>query len=290
MRITNKFNLPLSLVQAVSNDTYSKGDANISVTSLWKSPRIMVLEERHAEDLERDVIDSLWSLLGKGVHEVLCNADNDPNVMTEKRMSIEVSGWKVSGQFDRYLPSTKTLQDYKVTSAWSLVYDSRREDWENQLNTYAYILRTFGFEVFNLEVVAVLRDWSQAEALRNQNYPQQPIATIPLKLWTNFEAQERIEERVKLHQDAKLTLPLCTEKDQWAQPGKWAIMKTGRKSAVKLYDSHAESLLHIDEDKDPKLSIVERKGSKTRCERYCAVKNFCDQYKMESANATDDLE
>jgi len=290
MKITNKFNLPLSLVAAVSNDTYSKGDANISVTSLWKSPRIMVLEERHAEELERDVIDSLWSLLGKGVHEVLCNADNDPDVMTEKRMSIEVSGWKVSGQFDRYLPSTKTLQDYKVTSAWSLVYDSRREDWENQLNTYAYILRTFGFEVFNLEVVAVLRDWSQAEALRNQNYPQQPIATIPLKLWTNFEAQERIAERVKLHQDAKLTLPLCTEKDQWAQPGKWAVMKTSRKSAVKLYDSHAEALLHLEEGNDSKLYAVERKGTKTRCERYCAVKDFCDQYKMESTHALDDLE
>ena len=290
MRITNKFNLPLSLVQAVTHDPYTKGDANISVTSLWKSPRIMALEERHAEELERDVIDSLWSLLGKGVHEVLCNADNDPDVMTEKRMSIEVGGWKVSGQFDRYLPTTKTLQDYKVTSAWSLVYDSRREDWENQLNTYAQILRSEGHDVYNLEVVAVLRDWSQAEALRNQNYPQQPIVTIPLKLWTPSEATEKIAERVKLHQDAKEVLPLCTEKDQWAQPGKFAVMKVGRKSAVKLYDSHAESLLHLSEDKDPKLSIVERRGSKIRCERYCAVKNFCDQYRMESANATDDLE
>jgi hypothetical protein len=290
MRITNKFNLPLSLVDAVSSDNYSKGNADISVTSLWKSPRIMVLEERHAEELERDVVDSLWSVLGKGVHAVLCNLDKDPEAVTEKRLYTEMLGWRISGQFDRYLPSSGTLQDYKVTSAWTMLNESRKEEWENQLNTYAYLLRMEDCLVNKIEVIVVLRDWTQAEALRNQNYPQQPIATIPIKLWTPLEALEKIRARVLFQQEAKKILPLCTERDQWAQAGKWAVMKTGGKRAVKLYESHAEALVHLLDSNDPKLSIVERKGTKTRCERYCSVKNFCDQYKMESANATDDLE
>jgi hypothetical protein len=288
MRITNKYNLPLSLVQAVSNDPYTKGDADISVTSLWKSPRIVVLEKEHEEKLERDVVDSLWSLLGRGVHDVLCRSDSD--TMTEIRMSFEMEGWKISGQFDRYIPEQCRLQDYKVTSAWSLVYDSRNEDWENQLNTYAYMLHQNGYEVNNLEIIAVLRDWSQTEALRNQNYPSAPVVAVPVNLWWKTEAEERIKAQVLRQQAALKEIPLCTEKDQWARPGKFAVMKSGRKSAVKLYDSHAEALVHLSEDKDPKLSIVERKGVKTRCEQYCSVKNFCDQYRMESNNATDDLE
>jgi len=290
MRITNKYNLPLSLVAAVSNDKYTKGDANISVTSLWKAPRIRVLEEQHVDQLERDVVDSLWSILGKGVHAVLCDLDKDPEAITEKRLYTEILGWKLSGQFDRYLPSSGTLQDYKVTSAWSMLNDSRKEEWENQLNTYAHLLREIDCSVNKIEVIVVLRDWSQAEALRNQNYPQQPIASIPIQLWTPLEALEKITARVKLQQESKESLPLCTETDQWAQPAKWAIMKTGGKRAVKLYESHAEALVHLAENKDPKLSIVERKGTKTRCERYCAVKNFCNQYRTESSDATDDLE
>lgn len=287
MKITNKFNLPLSLVQAVSNDTYTKGNADISVTSLWKSPRIVVLEKEHEDKLERDVVDSLWSLLGRGVHDVLCRADS--NTMTEVRMSFDMEGWKISGQFDRYIPDHAHLQDYKVTSAWSLVYDSRNEDWENQLNTYAHMLRVNGHEVNKLEIIAVLRDWSQTEALRNQDYPSAPVVAVPINLWTSVEAKEKIKAQVLKHQSALTKLPLCTEKDQWAQPGKFAVMKTGRKSAVRLYDSHAEALLHLSEEKDPKLSIVERKGSKVRCERYCAVKDFCDQYRMESENALNDM-
>jgi hypothetical protein len=290
MKITNKYKLPLSLVDAVSNDNYTKGNANISVTSLWKSPRIMVLEEQYADLLERDVVDSLWSILGKGVHAILCDLDKDPEAITEKRLYTEILGWTVSGQFDRYLPSSGTLQDYKVTSAWSMLNDSKKEDWENQLNTYAHLLRNINCDVNKIEVIVVLRDWSQTEALRNQNYPQQPIASIPIQLWTPSEALEKITARVKLQQEAKKILPLCTEKDQWAQPAKWAIMKTGGKRAVKLYESHAEALFHLSASNDPKLSIVERKGMKMRCERYCAVKNFCDQYRTESSDATDDLE
>jgi hypothetical protein len=287
MKITNKYNLPLSLVEAVSNDGYSKGDADISVTSLWKSPRIVALEREHEDKLERDVVDSLWSLLGRGVHDVLCRADS--NTMTEVRMSFEMQGWKVSGQFDRYIPEHCHLQDYKVTSAWSLVYDSRNEDWENQLNTYAHMLRVNGHDVNKLEIIAVLRDWSQTEALRNENYPKTPVVVVPVKLWTSVEAEEKIRAQVQKHQSALTELPLCTEKDQWAQPAKWAVMKAGRKSAVRLYDSHAEAVLHLSQENDSKLSIVERKGVKNRCEKYCSVKEFCTQYRTESENAFNDL-
>jgi len=279
MKITNRYALPMAFVQALSRDPYTKGEANISVTSLWKSPRIVNLENRHRDQLETDVSDSVWSLLGKGLHEVLARADK--NEVTEMRLSFPMEGWTVSGQFDRFVRSEQKLQDYKVTSAWSLVYDSRNEDWENQLNTYAYMLRTHGHQVNQLEIIAVLRDWSQTEALRNADYPQCAIQVVPVRMWVHTEAEEKIRQRVKIHQAAENELPLCSEKDQWARPSKYAVMKIGRKSAVKLYETRGEAEAHIALENSPQLYLEERKGSKVRCEGYCAVKNFCDQYARE---------
>ena len=44
MKITNKQNLPESLVRAVSYSDYDRGDADISVTGLLNPPRIAVLD------------------------------------------------------------------------------------------------------------------------------------------------------------------------------------------------------------------------------------------------------
>ena len=279
MKITNRYSLPVTLVQALERDTYTKGGANISVTSLWKSPRIVALEAAHHDKLESDVSDSVWALLGKGLHEVLARADKTE--ITEVRLSCEMEGWRVSGQFDRFVREENKLQDYKVTSAWSLVYDSRNEDWENQLNTYAYLLRLHGHQVYNLEIIAVLRDWSQTEAMRNSNYPQCAITVVPVRMWTQLEAEEKIRERVRMHQQAAFELPQCSDKDQWARPTKYAVMKEGRKTAIKLYETAQEAEAHLKMENSSKLYVEKRPGQKVRCEGYCAVKDFCDQYQNE---------
>ena len=75
MNITNRHLLPQPIVDAVRNDGYSKGKAHISATGLIRPPRMRALEARHDAQIETDVVDMIWSLLGQSIHEVLARAE-----------------------------------------------------------------------------------------------------------------------------------------------------------------------------------------------------------------------
>src|SRR3990167_5596923 len=49
MKLTNKQGLPQPLVEAVRNDSYGRGDADISVTQLLAPPRKVALIHEHAD-------------------------------------------------------------------------------------------------------------------------------------------------------------------------------------------------------------------------------------------------
>jgi hypothetical protein len=100
VKITNKYNLPDSIVQAVTNDPYDSGSSDITATTLLKPPQMVALEKIHGNEIENDAVDRIWSLLGQSVHHILDRADNG-NVITEARFFTYVNGWKVSGQIDR---------------------------------------------------------------------------------------------------------------------------------------------------------------------------------------------
>jgi len=283
MKITNYKNLPESLVKAITFDDYSKGSSDISVTSLWKSPRVVELESKYADQITQDASEMIWVLFGKCIHEILRRSDT--TALTETRLSEDILGWKVSGQFDRFVEQEGLLQDYKITSAWTLVFDSKHKDWTNQLNSYAHLLRKQGHQVKKIEVVAILRDWSAREARNKPDYPQSPVQVIPLELWDNDKTQSLLEAQVKKHSEGKLNLPLCTEEEQWSKPTVYAVMKEGRKSALSLCMTQDQANKEKEglgqEHGVNKVYIEVRPGEKTKCESYCSVKKFCSQYASE---------
>ena len=59
MKITNKFGMPKPFVDFARNDKYSKGKADISVTTLIDSPRIRILKERYHDKIEVDAVDMI---------------------------------------------------------------------------------------------------------------------------------------------------------------------------------------------------------------------------------------
>lgn len=279
MKVTNRAELPQAIVDAVLNDAYSKGDANISVTGLLKPPRLVALEDQHENEIVEDASDRIWSLLGQAVHTILERANR--KAIAERRLSIEIEGWKVSGGMDVY-EEGGILLDYKTTSVWKLVKGDLIE-WEKQLNLYAVILRSQGHKVEKLQVIAILRDWSKMEADRDPLYPQAQVVNINIPLWDPDKAYKFMRERVILHQQAKLSLPECTPEDRWARPDVWAVMKVGRKTAVKLYSNENEAKAHVGFDKA--LSVVHRPGMSVRCKAYCSVSKFCSQYQKELATS-----
>ena len=283
MQITNKLNLPDAFVEAVRNDAYSKGDADISVTTLVGPPQIRTLLEQYDAVIEEDASDRVWALLGQAVHTVLERSARE--AVTEQRLYAELDGKRISGQIDSQDFRSGAIDDWKTTSAWA-VKDGPRDDWVKQLNVYAWLAHENGIPTNALRVCAILRDWHWSEAQRYEHYPRGAVLTLPIPLWPIEQTRVYIRDRLRIHFAGET--PDCTDQERWAKPGEWAVMKEGRKSAVRLLESYPEAAAYITSKglKSPPHSIVERPGEYTRCMRYCPVRKFCPQLQREGIEPT----
>jgi hypothetical protein len=286
VKITNHYNLPEAVVKAIRNDPYDAGDSHYTVTQIVQPPRITLLMKRHWDKVEEDAIDRLWALLGQTVHEILSRAATD-NALQEERIFIEVLGRKISGAPDLY-HGDGLLQDFKVTSAWTAVYGSRLDEWTAQLNLYAHLLRRAGFPVRALEVVCLYRDWSATQAEKSVDYPQQPMEIISIPVWREeFTAgflEGRVEQLIASEDLPDDALPECTPKEMWEKPTTYAVMRTGRKSALRIFEAEDEALRMVVEGTGTHVEV--RPGARVRCERYCPVSRWCSQYQAYLAKAT----
>jgi hypothetical protein len=291
VKLTNKHNIPEVFFQAVQNDKYSRGGADYSATTLINSPRIVALTHRHWKDMEEDVSDRVWSLLGKAIHSILDSA-NMSNAIQEERIHVDILGKSVSGATDIY-DANGVISDYKVTSVWTTIYGSRVPEWTEQLNIYGYLFRSIGFEVSALQIVAIYRDWSATEAMRRPDqYPQSQIAIVPIELWSEDRQREYITSRVQMMIDAEPLsddeLPPCSDDEMWAKPTTFAVIKNSNRRASKVCDTEEEAQLWIDATRESEAAdkkkksneyrIEHRPGTRTRCERYCSVSPFCNIY------------
>jgi len=297
MKFTNNFNLPPPVVSALSHDSYDKGDSHRSVTQLIDSPQISILRRKHDSQLTEDVSKRLWSVLGTAVHNMFENAvraEDHANLMVEKRYEYKhPDGWILSGAVDltqiNRKDATVTLVDYKCTSVWSVIFE--KQEWHNQLNAYAWLIRkgygkAEGFNITQLQIIAVLRDWKENDLKRNGgNYPEAPIVVINIPVWTDEKQDEYMEGRVKLHADAEYayltgqTLPPCSDKEQWAKPTKYAVHKGAAKRATRVFDTEREAKEFA--MKEMARNVQRRAGDKTRCTaNWCGVNEWCDQYQL----------
>lgn len=80
MKWTNKGNFPEAIVKAITNDSYSKGDADFSVTELINPPQVKKLQKMHSQELVKDVSENIWMLLGTSVHSILEESTGTPMV------------------------------------------------------------------------------------------------------------------------------------------------------------------------------------------------------------------
>ena len=68
-------------------------------------------------------------------------------------------------------------------------------------------------------------------------------------------------------------IPPCSPEERWERPTTWAVMKEGRKTALRVFDAKEEADKMADGQKG--LSVEERKGACARCEGYCLAAKFC---------------
>jgi hypothetical protein len=290
MKFTNKFNLPQTFVNVIHRPTYSKGKAHISATEIINSPRIVQLKKKYWDEIEQDASEMVWSLFGSAVHNILEHGKGENHVV-EERLHLEFEGWRISGAIDlqEVEPNgTITISDYKVTGAWAVM--NEKDDWHRQLNIYAWMVeKVKKVPVGKLQIIAIIRDWSARDAQTKENYPNSPVATIDIPLWTFEEREKFMTKRIYEHGTALFEmetdgdLPDCTAEEMWEKKTSYALKKDGNvraKSVHETQEAAEEALVKAlgTAKKNEGFSIEIRQGERTRCKGYCQVASFCNQY------------
>ena len=277
MKITNKYNLPEPLVNATSWGIRGIKEKTISVTQLIDSPQIFQLRKKHDAEIEEDVSDRIWALLGTSVHYIL-EGHTDKDYLSEEKLKIEIMGWTLTGIPDLFFCGI--LSDYKVTSVYSFLL-GEKENWHFQTNVYAYLYTKYNFKVDKIQIVAFLRDWQKAR-ITDADYPPCPVIVKPITISDYASIEKYINERILLHQEAEKTgVYSCNDIERWKRDDTFACIKKGNKKASRVFDTQMKADEYC---KEKGLELEIRKGGYIRCENYCNVSKFCNQFTGEGKN------
>ena len=278
--------------------SYSSWGADYNVTSLIQPPRIVQLQKRYSEELDKlpmtdeFIEQQLSSFQGNAIHERFrimlyrfINKWPNSGYMIERRVWDRICDRKISGQFDAY--RNGALYDFKTTSVWKRIF-SQGTDWEQQLNIYAYLLKTCGIDVTLLYIIAWYMDWDKWKINQN-NYPKKKIEQIRLSnLWPFPEQKQFLEHRIELQKQnedrADEDLDPCSGEEMWAKDTMYAVVAPGAKRAIRtkgLYTRQAAED-YIEQSKNKKKDdwyVETREGERTRCENWCRYRDYCSQWK-----------
>lgn len=281
MKVTNNLNLPMAFVNAVSVERHNKPNC-YSATTLNKGAKETILQERHWDSLEVDASDSVWAVFGTAVHAILENSKDDN--FHEEKFSVKVSESTVTGIVDSFDLENGIINDWKTASVYK-VMSGDFSDWYNQGMTYAWLLKKSGLEVKRCRFVAMLKDFSKTKSRITANYPTAPVYIYQFDVTEEMleEAEKRIVAKVKeLERYKDLSddeIPPCSKSERWTQDEKWAVMKEGRKTAVRLFDNEMDAE-NLAKELGKGHSVEHRRGTDRKCEEYCMCCEYCNYYRQ----------
>ena len=161
------------------------------------------------------------------------------NELVETRFFVDILGYKVSGQIDNLELKSGILSDYKFTSSWGFMANRPPKE----------------------EWIAQLN--MQRYLLELHKYPIRRLQIIGLlRDWQINEANKNPD----YPQTPITVMPIPF----------WTMDQTESFMEERV-ESHVRALQELPKCADKDLWI--RKGKYTRCENYCSVSKFCDQFK-----------
>lgn len=280
--MSNK-NYPEYLVRAVSGDRYEPRADRMSVTRLIGPPLIRTLEMLHYDDIEEDVESKLWALDGIGFDHVMKKYSQWGLTNIKLEVPFPIHKLMVVAKLDYYDVLNHILADIKRTSVWSIqdAMKNSKPDWINQLNVYDRLLYQAvpQLNVDNLQIHAYARDWRPVEKLRYNDYPKK-MEIIDIPRWSKTEQMDYIDCQLQDH--IQHPERECTPVEKWQKPDTWAVKGAGNKTAKggKVCDSKEEADAFINSKPNKRWEIEFRPGSCIRCDKYCAVSQFCKYSKQ----------
>jgi hypothetical protein len=274
-------------------------DVEFSVTDLTRPVKQVWLGRKFSDDLVIDLVkDNFYSLLGSVTHWIL-QRYAPPHCVVESReyVILNIQGLRVliHGQNDLYDPYTFTLDDYKVTSGWSWLYE--KSEYEFQLNANKYIRDTRhpGQSIKNIRNIYLFRHLDKAAQERNPEYPTSNIQIKVFKPWERSVTEAKIRElaiKKLAHMKTKWqSLPDCTDEERWIRDSRWSVYfrkKQAKKGEIPDFSSKtshhfdsAEGAAEFIASATEETKLVKRTGEPKRCMEFCAVAPFCKQFQDE---------
>lgn len=293
MKVTNKLGLPDALVKAVSVERHNKPGC-YSATTLNKGVKEILLSERHYDEMEQDAADSIWAIWGTAVHAIF-EAQED-NTFKEEFFSAEVEGLKITGRVDCYDLEHETLVDWKTASIWK-VQKRDFKDWHRQGLIYAWLMNQAGLKVNHCCFIAILKDHSKSKAKLDPMYPQNPVFRYEFDVTAEdlSDIERFIKDKVNsIKFNTNMSddeIAECTPDERWADPEKFAVMKKGRKTALKLFEEENLAQAFIELQPDKTVCYIEHRPSVSRkCSDYCACHEFCNYWRQFECKAEETKE
>lgn len=286
MKVTNRLHLPEAFVKAVSVERHNKA-GQYSATTLNKGVKEIILQERHWEEFTVDAADSVWATFGSAFHAIMEKYE-DGNFHEEK-FDIAVSNSRVTGVVDSYDMERGIINDWKTASVYK-VMKGDFSDWYKQGMTYAWLLKQNGLDVHKCRFIACLKDHSMTKAETDRTYPQAPVFIYEFEVTPEELAQtgERITAKVKAIEAAEKQgdddIEPCTPEERWADGDKWAVMKNGRKTAIRVFDTEIDAENCAGELGNSHY-VEHRPAVSRKCGKYCLCKDFCNFYKSQNGGA-----
>lgn len=268
MKILNPRNLPDSFVLAAIGDPDKEPNPlRFGVNDLIAPAMARKLKIEHWNEVEEEVEDRFWLMLGIAWHEYMYKYAPEGSIAEEK---IEIpwdDKYIISGIPDLYYKDT--LIDYKLVSVWLYIYGGKK-DWEAQLNVYRWMIyKKHGLLMNKLFIELGFKDWDERSSMNSQDYPPAKIMEVPVKIWDMGDTEKYIHARMESH----LNLDKCTDEEKYHRPDTWAVMSKGRKTALRVLESEDSATLWMANNKG--YFIEYRKGEDNRCKKYCQMRNFC---------------
>lgn len=301
MKLTNNTNIPTPVADVMTelyNSHPAPSEGMYFVTELLKSPKEILINRAHYDEVVRDIQEAVSAIFGTAFHEgIASKLVGKDNCTVEKRYTsllnvetdlgvipIIISGaldllWR-DDDGDYHIIDWKTCMLTKVDKERS----GEEESWKKQGYIYAWLLeQNTGIRPVDITMCAFPKDVKGKPNFTDPStWKLQPVV---------FDATDREYEKALLEEyKGKLKEILhnilfreepraCTQEEMWQSPPTFAVMKPTAKQASRVCSSVAEAQKFL-VDKGwvgNGYMIYERPSEPKKCCDWCDARKWCKQ-------------
>ena len=306
----NSTNIPLSMAVWLATDNYdhSSDPKGISVTTLLKPTKAIVLERSLPIGGEIDIADLIQAKTGNAVHDGIEQAwktnhkaalkalgvpkgvaslvDINPKEVIEGSLPVymeirsirPIADFNLGGKFDFVMEGQ--LEDFKTTGTYNYVHQGNAEKYVWQGSMYRWLNQDI-ITNDHMKITYLFTDWSAIKARSDSAYPQTRILAQTFTLKSAAETERFIT--TKLNEITRYTglaqsfMPICTKEELWQSDSVWKYYKDPTKTArsTKNFTNSSDAYTRLSADGNVG-KVIEVRGEVKYC-RYCNANAVCLQ-------------